>query len=432
MTAFHIVYGRFKAWNPSDGTPLAGGKLYWYEAGTTTPQTTWADQAKASANAHPVVLDAAGEAPVFLDGDYKLEIRTAADVLVYTQDGINSPPEIPDLAPLVNAALEMPLYATQAALALATVGSTVKRVRCLGYDDPKDSGGAEFRRVASVPAHTMRVRSTDRYLPSGAEDALNGGWWEIGEAIQTPLQIGAVGDGVTDDNTALNAINDLALPGDMADLAGRDYHFNGTFTPARQFRNGRVLHDGGTLDFYALAGATGAGLVTITSGSGSVEIDVPIASQAQAEAGTDNATALTPLRGKQLLDELGLPDAPEDGATYARKDGGWVDLGGDTAAVPGSFSGYAYAPVGGPAQPSSYNGTGGASAYYLTQIVFAPAGGMTLPPTVVNLGSGSPGLVGTGYLYKLGADGNFAQVTGTSPTIAAGTWFIGIVMQETP
>jgi len=73
-----------------NGDPLAGGLLYAYAAGTTTPKTTWADAAETSPNAHPIVLNARGEATVFWNGAYKVELRTAAGAVIYTVDGVST------------------------------------------------------------------------------------------------------------------------------------------------------------------------------------------------------------------------------------------------------------------------------------------------------------------------------------------------------
>lgn len=42
------------------GAPLAGGQLFTYAAGTTTPQTTYADSGGVTPNANPIVLDSSG------------------------------------------------------------------------------------------------------------------------------------------------------------------------------------------------------------------------------------------------------------------------------------------------------------------------------------------------------------------------------------
>src|SRR3990172_6641106 len=75
----------------NNGNPLSGGKLYTYEAGTTTPLATYSDAVLTVANANPVILDSAGRCVLFLLArSYKFTLHTSADVLVRTQDNITS------------------------------------------------------------------------------------------------------------------------------------------------------------------------------------------------------------------------------------------------------------------------------------------------------------------------------------------------------
>ena len=73
----------------ANGNPLAGGKLYTYYAGTTTPLTTYTNYAGTTPNANPVIMDSAGRASVWLGvGSYKFVLTDSTDVLVYTTDNI--------------------------------------------------------------------------------------------------------------------------------------------------------------------------------------------------------------------------------------------------------------------------------------------------------------------------------------------------------
>lgn len=73
----------------ANGAPLAGGKLYTYAAGTTTPQTTYTDFTGVSANTNPVILDSRGEASVWLDTPlYKMALYDSTNVLIWTVDNI--------------------------------------------------------------------------------------------------------------------------------------------------------------------------------------------------------------------------------------------------------------------------------------------------------------------------------------------------------
>lgn len=67
----------------ANGNPLAGGKLYTYVAGTTTPQATYTDYAGATPNANPVILDANGECDMWLDPAlaYKIKLTDSSDVV---------------------------------------------------------------------------------------------------------------------------------------------------------------------------------------------------------------------------------------------------------------------------------------------------------------------------------------------------------------
>ncbi len=73
----------------NNGNPLSGGKVYTYDAGTTTPRLTWSDINETVPNANPIILDAAGRANIYWRGIYKIEVRTSADVLVSTFDNYN-------------------------------------------------------------------------------------------------------------------------------------------------------------------------------------------------------------------------------------------------------------------------------------------------------------------------------------------------------
>jgi hypothetical protein len=75
----------------NSGVPLAGGLLYSYEAGTTTPAPTYTTSQGNVANTNPIVLDAAGRPPseIWLANQpYKLVLKTSTSVLLWTMDNI--------------------------------------------------------------------------------------------------------------------------------------------------------------------------------------------------------------------------------------------------------------------------------------------------------------------------------------------------------
>ena len=74
----------------SSGNPLNGGKLYFYQAGTTTPQSAYSDSALTLPLANPITLDSAGRVPQFFlaDGTIKIRLTNSAGVAQVTADGV--------------------------------------------------------------------------------------------------------------------------------------------------------------------------------------------------------------------------------------------------------------------------------------------------------------------------------------------------------
>lgn len=75
-----------QSFNNSAGAPLIGGKLYTYDAGTGNPRPTYQDAAATTPNTNPVVMDARGEATIFWSGSYKIVLKDASDVTIWTVD----------------------------------------------------------------------------------------------------------------------------------------------------------------------------------------------------------------------------------------------------------------------------------------------------------------------------------------------------------
>jgi hypothetical protein len=76
----------------ADGAPLVGGKVYTYQAGTTSPQVTYTDSTGSDANTNPIILDSRGEANIWLgEATYKFKLTDANDVEIWTVDYISAP-----------------------------------------------------------------------------------------------------------------------------------------------------------------------------------------------------------------------------------------------------------------------------------------------------------------------------------------------------
>lgn len=74
------------------GLPLSGGKLYTYQAGSSTPLASYTSIDGTVANSNPIILGSDGKLPSELwltyGYNYKLVLKDSNDVLIYTYDNI--------------------------------------------------------------------------------------------------------------------------------------------------------------------------------------------------------------------------------------------------------------------------------------------------------------------------------------------------------
>ncbi len=85
-------YGNGQQFFDDNGTPLAGGLIYTYQAGSSTPLVSYTDNGGNVANPNPIVLDASGRVPneiwLLAGYSYKFILQNADAVLIQTLDNI--------------------------------------------------------------------------------------------------------------------------------------------------------------------------------------------------------------------------------------------------------------------------------------------------------------------------------------------------------
>lgn len=168
----------------NNGVPLAGGLIYTYLAGTSTPAATYTSSTGSIAHANPIVLDAAGRIPtgeVWLTSgvEYKFIVQTSLFVQLGSYDNI---PSINDFTSI---------YAALANTTNVALGDAL-----IGFKQSNSSGalgGAVGRTVHQKLQETVSVKD-----------------------------FGATGDGTTDDTAAIQ----LAL---NAGTYGAVYFPTGTY-----------------------------------------------------------------------------------------------------------------------------------------------------------------------------------------------------------
>jgi len=154
MTAQLLPAPIFKGWD-NNGNPLANGQLFTYQAGTTTPQASYTDATQSQPQTNPVILNARGEASVWLDPalTYKLVLQDSQGNFIWSQDQV--------------------------------VGGYIPVTQLASYVTQTFIGQTLFPRTATEIA--LNIFPTSYAYPQGE-----------------PRRYGVVGDGITDDTAALN------------------------------------------------------------------------------------------------------------------------------------------------------------------------------------------------------------------------------------
>lgn len=98
MPLANPMYALRSTFTDKCGTPLAGGKVYTYENNSLIPKATFTDAYMEVPNTNPIILDEAGGADIFLDGDYRIQVFSRNDTLIDDRNGISN---IIDLTPVV-------------------------------------------------------------------------------------------------------------------------------------------------------------------------------------------------------------------------------------------------------------------------------------------------------------------------------------------
>lgn len=72
---------RYREFTKCGQKPLSGGEIWTYDANSTTPKITYKDPYGLTPNTNPIVLDAAGEADIFLNGTYRFVVKDRSGVI---------------------------------------------------------------------------------------------------------------------------------------------------------------------------------------------------------------------------------------------------------------------------------------------------------------------------------------------------------------
>jgi hypothetical protein len=102
----------------------------------------------------------------------------------------------------------------------------VQDIELRGYAAPGDGPRAYYARVNAQPAHAGFLRTTDRWRADGVLDSVNGGYWELINAVLCPPFFNAYGKGAVEHTQVRACLDAARILGREAEGLGRTYRMD--------------------------------------------------------------------------------------------------------------------------------------------------------------------------------------------------------------
>lgn len=198
----------------NNGRPLVGGKLFTYEAGTTTKIATYTDSGGLVLNTNPIILDFRGECRLWIDPQqaYKFTLSPANDTdppthSIWTVDNITAAPQAFDNASVDTGSVN------NISLTIPQISSPVAFTRVV-FKAAHTNTGPTTLQINGGTAHPLTYQSgidiaSGTIQANGIYEAIFDGlnWQLQGPTLNqnNVLYWGATGDGTTDDTAAIQA-----------------------------------------------------------------------------------------------------------------------------------------------------------------------------------------------------------------------------------
>lgn len=224
----------------ANGAPLPGALLYTYDAGTSTPKASYSDGGLTILNANPIVADSAGRfGNVFATtGDYRLELRTAAGVVIWTADPVAGEPTPAAANTYFNGQIQVftsagnytvPTGITRIKVTCTAGGGSGASCAANGFGGGGGAGGTAIEWITVTPGDVIAVTvGTGGAAPAaGANNGNNGGNSSFGSFCSATGGVGGLAASPGGQGNVATGGNINARGGDGGDGTGGDYRMAG-------------------------------------------------------------------------------------------------------------------------------------------------------------------------------------------------------------
>lgn len=190
----------------SSGNTLAGAKLYFYTAGTSTPQNVYTDVGLGVALPNPVVANGAGRfPPIYMeDTAYKVTLYNANDEMIWTADNI--------WAQSIDA---------DAAFATAAINAVLTAAGYQADTNPTNLARAVYKYVNASGWYNETGSSDNAYILEGVDDYTRTDDYFVGMSVW--FYTSRVNTGAATINVASLGAKNIFHPDGSAPVAGDIY-----------------------------------------------------------------------------------------------------------------------------------------------------------------------------------------------------------------
>lgn len=208
------------------GIALAGGWLYTYESGTTTPKAAYQDEALTTPHTNPIELDANGEAEVWLDGEYTIVLEDVDLVQQWTMDDVVGWSYIDAAITASAAEINILSGATISTAELNALDGLTATAAELNYNDITTLGQSENSKTVTQDAGgaiVIGAADADQTIDVASHDEVDGGLKLAGTLVTASAAEINILDGLTVTTAQINSLSGGSVNAGVANRAEFEY-----------------------------------------------------------------------------------------------------------------------------------------------------------------------------------------------------------------